>query len=672
MASQDNSFYSSPTFELFRRGLGSRIVTRFHGLNAYTPLNVLGPDWAQDLLNVIVNSDGHLSKFRLPQPLSPPTVFPSGPQQMLDFQRQNGLRQIVASIGNSVGFYSNDGTVGPTLFGVGIYGPGAPQLAGPWSFVEVGNIVLGFNGQVSFKWTGTDSLIIGIEIPLIAPTVIVGAPASGTLNPTFGYEYAYSWKASGASPALAGPSPIEVSTASPNSPQQGAVAPATNISLTVSAGVAVPPDPQIDTIVWWRTLDGGGDLFRLAEVNINTGIVTFNTATVTTSGVAPFLSIKDNTPDAALDQTTRAPFLNALPLTGKYAAVGQGRVFIGNLPGAPQDIIYSGYERILVGNPPETYPPNNRLRLQIGAEAINGLGVLQQGVVGFSNADRIYMLRGQVEDITDTAPVQFTQYLIELPWKMGCLCHQTIQATPYGLVWLAGDRTVQLFDGYQTIQDISGPVYPILRGITKGAEALCSSAYFNWLERDWYALLVPYGGSITPNRAIFWGLNKDTSSIDIFICTIPMDGIATMVTSQNQRQLIMGRVGQLFNLPVSSDTKGGIADLTLVPATAGQLPAYWFGGYNGNDSPQRAEMFRWVRLVTDQAPQSFQIMASLVDDDVHPLTAPVFMGPLQMKSSKLGINQRAKRCAILVDFPVQDVSANVLELQVHSVPSSDR
>lgn len=667
MASQTNSFYSSPTFELFRRGLEPRIVTRFHGLNAYAPLNVLGPDWAQDLLNVIVNGNGELSKFRLPQQLSPPTAFPAGPQQIFDFQRANGLRQVVVNIGSSLGFYTNDGTVGPTLFGVAGFASGDPHLAGPWSFVEAGNIVMGFNGQVSFKWTGTDSLNIGIAIPGLAPIVAILA---GNLSPAFGYEWAYSWKSSGNAPALAGPSPVEVSTASPATAQTdgGGV----NHQYQLTAATPAPPDVQFDTLVWWRTLDGGGDLFRLAEVNINTGAVTFNAATVTAVGAIPYLSITDNTPDSKLDQTTRAPFINNPPLTGKFAAVGQGRVFVGNLPGAPQDIIYSGYERILVGNPPETYPPNNRLRLQIGAEEVNGIGVLQSGIVGFSKADRMYMLRGQVEDITDTAPVQFTQYLIELPWKVGCLCHQTIQPTPYGLVWLAGDKTVQLFDGINTIQDISGPVYPILRNITQGAEALCSSAYFNWLERDWYALLVPYGGSAVPNRILFWGLNKDTSSIDIFVSTIPADGIGILLNSKNQRQLLIGRAGQLFNLPVGSDTRGGIADLSLIPATAGQLPAYWYGGYNGNDSPQRAEMFRWVRLITDQAPQSFQAMFSLVDDDLYPLTAPLFMGPRQFQSSKMAINQRAKRCAVLIDFPVQDVSANVMELQVHSIPSADR
>lgn len=654
-------FASTPTFELFRRGLEPRTIKRFHGLNAYAPLTQLRADWAQDILNVIVGSSGRLSKLRLPQQLTPPTAFPSGPQTFFDFQQANGTRQIFANINNTLAYYTNDGTV------LNVIETNAID-AGTWSFGEVSNILLGVNGQRAVKWTGTDLLNVGIQQATVAPAVL--SQAGGNLSPAFGYEWAYSYKCSGAAPGLNGPSPVEVGTASPATAQTGAGD--VNHKYKLTATAPAPADAQFDTLVWWRTIDGGGDLFRAAEVNINTGAVTFNAATVVVSGAIPYLSIIDNTPDSALDQTTRAPFLNAPPTAGKFIAIGQGRAFIMNLPGAPQDIIYSGYERILVGSPPECYPPNNRLRLAIGAEAIAGGGVIQAGVVAFSNVDKMYMLRGQVEDITDTAPVQFTQYLEELPWVLGCFSHATIKATPYGLVWLAADKTVQLFDGHSQPQDLSIPVYPILRGITKGAESACSAAYFNWLERDWYALLVPYNGSLTPNRIIIWGLERDTSTVDIFVSTIPADGIGTVTTSQGQRSLLIGQKGQLFNLPVSDDATGGISDLSLIPATNGQLQAYWRGGYAGNDSPQRAEMFRWLRLITDQDPAVFQTTIRAVDDEAYPISAPLILGPRKLTASRQSINRRAKRLSVEINFPVQDVSANVLELQINSIPSSDR
>lgn len=657
------TFASTPTFELFRRGLEPRVVKRFHGINVYKPLTHLGPDWAQDCLNVIVGSNGLLSKFRLPVKLTAGgSVIPAGPQTFIDFQQANGTRMIVANVGTTLQRYTNDATVGATTIAIA-----SPLNAPPWAFVEVSNIVIGVNGQRTVKYTGTDLLNLGMAAPPAAPGVAI---QGGNLSPAFGLEWAYSWKCSGNAPGLQGPSPIEVGTASPATAQTGGGQ--VNKAFIVSANGPALADPQFDTLVWWRTIDGGGDLFRLAEVNINTGAVTFNAATVTTFGVAPFLSIADNTTDNLLDQTTRAPFLNSPPPQGKYITVGQGRVIIMNLVGAPQDAVYSGYERILVGNPPECFPPNNRLRLSIGAEAIAGGGVIDAGIVMFSTTSHMYMLRGQMEDITDTAPVQFTQYLKELPWALGCLSHWTIAATPYGLIWLAGDKTVQIFDGYSKPVDISEPVYPILRNITPGAEGNCRGAYLNWLERDWFVLLVPYNGSITPNRMIFWGLDKDTGSIDIFVSNVPADGIGTMTTAAGQRQLVIGRTGQIFKLPVSDVSTGGLSDLGIVPATAGQLPAYWFGGYAGNDTAQRAEMWRWVRLVTDQAPQAYQCMFSLVDDDAHTFLAPYIIGPKAMTSSKQTVNVRAKRMATLIQFPVQDVSANVLELQIHSIPSSDR
>lgn len=658
------TFASTPTFELFRRGLEPRVIKRFRGMNAYKPLNQLGPHEAQDCLNVIVGSNGLLSKFRLPVKLTlGGSSIASGPQAIFDFQQANGTRQIFVNLNTTLQYYINDGTVGPTSASVA-----NPLNAGPWSFVEVANILIGTNGQRIVKWTGTDLLNIGMAAPPTAPLAIVSG--AGVLSPVFGLEWAYSWKCSGAAPGLAGPSPVEVSTASPATAQFGGGQ--VNKAFQLNANAPIPPDAQFDTLVWWRTLDGGGDLFRLAEININTGAVTFNAGPVGTFGAAPFLAIVDNAPDALLDQTTRAPFLNGQPIVAKYAAVGQGRVVLMNLVGAPQDAIYSGYERIQIGNPPECYPPNNRLRLSIGAESIAGGGIIDAGVVMFSNTDKMYMLRGQMEDITDTAPVQFTQYLKELPWKLGCFSHQTIQATPYGLVWLAGDKTVQLFDGSSQPQDISQSVYPILRNITPGSEGNCQSAYFNWLERDWYCLLVPYGGSISPNRIIFWSLDRESSTIEVFVSNIPADGIATITTSTLQRMLVIGQRGQLYQLAVSDVSTGGLSDLSIVPSTAGQLPAYWFGGYAGNDESTKAEMWRWVRLVTDQPPQAYQCMFSLVDDDTHTFTSPYIIGPRQLKSSKLGVNVRSKRMATLIQFPVQDVSANVLELQINSIPSSDR
>lgn len=498
------------------------------------------------------------------------------------------------------------------------------------------------------------------------PSTVIELNA-GTITPSFpvpliGWSWGYSYKNSitghvgNISPATA-----QIIPAAGNGTQLLAVAPADN---------------QIDTIVWFRTLDGGGDYFRLCEININTGAITTpNTGTqvVAVSSGGKFIAVNDNnTPDSALDKTTRGPLVNNPPPVGKYLAVGQSRVAIFNLVGAPNQIAYTGFEQILVGRPEESCPPNNRLLLSIGAEAINGGGIIDAGIVAFSATKRMYMLRGNLEDITLAAPIQFSAFLKELPWNMGTLCHDSIQSTPYGLLFWATDKTVNIFDGYNQPQDLSEPVYPILRRATPGQESNAKSCYFNWLERDWYGLTFAIDGSLINNFTIFWALHKDTNEVDIFPCAIPMSSMMVLSTPLLQRVLAIGNGGIISNLPVSQDTVGGIADLSIIPATGGNLQAYWRNGYFGSDTPQRSEMWRWLRLVTDQPPQSFQVTIRLVDDDMYPVTAPYIIGPVKLTTSRQAINRRAKRCSVEINFPQQDVSSNVLELQVMSVPSSDR
>jgi len=365
--------------------------------------------------------------------------------------------------------------------------------------------------------------------------------------------------------------------------------------------------------------------------------------------------------------------VNNPPPVGKYVATGQGRVFIANLVGNPQEIACSGYEQILFGNPPECFPRFNRLRLQVGAESIAGVGVIQSGVVGFSQTGRMYMLRGQVEDITTSAPVVFTQYLEELPWGLGCMNHYSIAATPYGLVWLAGDKTVQFFDGRSKPTDISRPVYPLLQTITPGQESACIAAYFNWLERDWYCLLAPVGGSIAPNRIIFWSLSEDTGQTDIFVSDIQADWIGAYTSSKLQRQLLISQGGYIKQLPISADTVGGITrDETITPATSGKLNAYWRSGYFGNEQPYRSKAFRFGKLISDQDPSAFSATLRFVDDNGRTVRDPEIVGPKKLKKTRIPIGKRAHRCSVEINFPSEDASVNVTELAVASIGTSDR
>jgi hypothetical protein len=509
-----------------------------------------------------------------------------------------------------------------------------------------------------------------------APTLNQNLALAAGLSPAFGYSYSYAWKNS-----VTG----HVGNVSIADAASGA------FTKKANQAIASPPNPadaQIDTIVWFRSLDGGGDQFRLCEVNLATGaITTFSSGTQITAQIigAQYLQITDASPDSSIDQATRGPLINNPPVQGNYVALGQSRLFVFNLAGSPQDIIYSGYEQILLGRPEESFPPNNRLRLSIGAEQIAGGGVLQAGVVAFSQTGRMYMLRGQVEDISLAVPVNFSAYLEELPWTLGCASHFTIQSTPYGLIWLAGDKTVQLFDGRSEPVDISAPIYPYLRRITPGTESQCVASYFNWLERDWYVLLAALDGSLTINRMFMFAANKipqsnDLESMELFVSDIPANlpagtvpWIGLITTSTLQRELCIASQGRIQNLPVTSDTVNGVTvDFTINPSTAGNLNAFWRGGYFGNINPQRSKLWRWLRLITDQDPKAFKVLMRYVDDEQRTFTQPEIQGPFTLRTSKQGLNHRSNRASVEIDFPAQDAPANVLELTVTGIPTADR
>lgn len=735
------SFASTPTFELFRRGLEPRVLQKFRGINTYRSLAELGPQHAQDCLNVIAPGWGGLSKLRLPQALSA-AIGATGPNIFFDFQQGNGTRQVVANIGNSIYYYTWNGA--GTALNAGILIETSGNDAPPWSFAEANNMLFGANGIVMKKWTGANWWNNGIAGPAMAPVasavalpvganmteilgianlnqifVTVNNPPGFNASPgqsviitgTVHYNGTYpiallSNSIGGTTEAFLTSAPppstvlelnAGVITLSPQvaiigwswgyayknsitghvgniSPTTAPTIPAATFGTQLLA--VAPTDPQVDTIVWFRTLDGGGNWYREVEVNINTGaLILANTGiyvSVALSG-GKYLILNDyNSSDSALDTLTQGPLINNPPPVGYHLTIGQSRVFIANLVGAPNQIAYSGYEQIFYGQPAESYPPYNRIKLNIGAESVNGIGVLDAGIVAFSATNRMYMLRGQIEDITQSAPVQFSAYLKELPWKIGTMCHDSIQATPFGLVFLATDKTVQYFDGYSTLSDISRPVYPILQRMTTGYESQAKSAYFNWLNLDLYALTFPIDGSVVNNYTLLWVLNKETQEIDVFPCNIPMTSIGILTTPLFQRLLAIGNGGIISNLPASQDTVNGIAVLNDIPPTNGQLPAYWRSGYAGNDSSQRMEMWRWIRLITDQPPQAYSVQFRVINDDTNLITNPYIIGPVNSTSPRKQINRRGKRLSVEIDFPQQDVSANVLELQILSIPSSDR
>jgi hypothetical protein len=422
-----------------------------------------------------------------------------------------------------------------------------------------------------------------------------------------------------------------------------------------------------DGVGVFRTTDGGGDFYQLGAPQNGGG----------GAAGAWTYQIHDTSDDSGnfgINLQIGAPLLNFAPPAGKYLSKFQGRVYIFNLATDPQGIAYTGYEQILLGRPERTSPPNNRLHLELGADPIRGGGVLQAGVVAFSESDRMFMQRGIVEDITVTIPVNFTSYLEELPWHIGLSSHATVASTPYGLAFLAGDHTVRVFDGQNIPIDISGAAYPVLRSITPGQAQNACGCYFRWLERDWYVITIAINGSVINNRLVFFDLNPDAEkNIGIFLASIQADSLAAGEDPNGTRFLFAGQNGKIVQLVVQSDTTSGIS---LTPtSTAGQLAAWWEGSYIGNDSPELKKHFRYYRLVSDPPARDadWKMGFSLVDDDTRTFQNPQVV-PLAkvFVENRFPVDVKATRCAPLIQFPIEDRSCNVLQLTGYYCPTGVR
>ena len=417
----------------------------------------------------------------------------------------------------------------------------------------------------------------------------------------------------------------------------------------------------------FRTTQGGGDFYQLG-----------NPQAGGTGAAGPwtyqFHDTSDDSGNFGINLEISAPLINFAPPAGKYLSKYQGRVYIFNLATDPQGVAYTGYEQILLGRPERTSPPNNRLHLELGADPIRGGGVLQAGVVAFSESDRMYMQRGIIEDITVTIPVNFTSYLEELPWHIGLSSHATVASTPYGLAFLAGDHTVRVFDGQNIPVDISGGAYPVLRSITPGQAQNAAGTYFRWLERDWYVITIATGGSASNNRLVFFDLNPNAdANVGIFLASVQADTVCVSEDPNGTRRLVVSQGGNILQLNVQSDTTGGIS---LTPtATSGTLAAWWEGAYQGNDAPELKKHFRYYRLVCDPPARDagWQMSFEIVDDDTRTIQNPQIV-PLAKAfcENRFPVDVKAVRCSPLVQFPLTDQSCNVLQLTGYYCPTGVR
>jgi hypothetical protein len=420
------------------------------------------------------------------------------------------------------------------------------------------------------------------------------------------------------------------------------------------------PDPQVDTLFWYATLDSGSNWFR---DNNPDGYP-----------VSSGYSIGDGNDDDLIDVTIQGSLINIPPQVSTKLSKWQSRIYA--VPVAnPQSLIYSGYEKILVGRPECNFPPGNQILLNIGANVIKAHAPLMNGVVIWDNTNKMFMFKGTVEDIVTTQPVSYSEQVEEMPWQIGNYSHEATKSTPYGVIWFGADKAFHKWNGifYGEIigpVDISQNIYPLLQRITPGTEGKVQAEYFNFLERDWYVALICIDGSITPNRILFFDVSKeDADNLGTFISDIQADAICVRTDSQGQRHLLITVQGRVYEIKATTTATAGIhAQMT---STSAQLDAWWLSGYDGSEEPLMMKMYRFGRLVADQT--GFNLIATLVDDETSTLVQPVNQRNLYLSpDGKFAINWKARRCSLLVQFPTADIDASVIQLSLVKKELSNR
>jgi hypothetical protein len=388
---------------------------------------------------------------------------------------------------------------------------------------------------------------------------------------------------------------------------------------------------------------------------------------------------QDTASDGDLDVSRVAPLINNPPPNAKYLAKYQGRTILMNLEDDEMGAVYSGYEAILEGRPEESFPVNNRFHFALGADALRGGGPTANGFVFFGRSNRdktdcMYIVRGQLQDVTVDAPVQFSTFLQPLPWAIGCFSAYTIAATPQGLVWLASDKTIQIYDGEKPPQPLSSNISPLLRLITPGTEANCRATFFNWLEREWYVLTVAINGNQSANQIIIVDLDPNpNTNAGIFRSDISADEVGVIENSSGQSQLIIAAQGILKQFLVNSDTWYGYSDpVTTNSDQTATLNAYWRSGPFGYDDPGLVKMHRWATVATNPNQAGFFVQPRLIGEDNN-FQFPELLPMEELDTDgRFPVNAKGRAIQYEVQFPRLDRSANLVYIESNYIPLARR
>lgn len=431
-------------------------------------------------------------------------------------------------------------------------------------------------------------------------------------------------------------------TASPVTPTIGPLAQQSPVIFS-----PIPPaDPQIDTYALFRNLDNGGDWYLVG------------TYPLPAAGPFPLqVAMLDTTTDTVLESSAQTPpYDNGVSPNGKYIMASGDRVVMCGIPGQEDVVAYTGYESIPFGRPQESWPRFNQLNVGQGQCAPVGLGNCRYGTVIFCTKKVMYILNGNLSDVTTSAVTPLSFGLRELPFKVGLYSHFSVQSTPQGVIFLDDSFNLQMFDGYFPPTIIAPVLKGVLATMTPGSQDVVTSAFIPYLDRQWYILSFPANGSVTNNRTIIVDLTVDGArNTGAWVFDYSLDAVLDMIYADGTRHAICA---QSQTLPVPADTPaaGWLTELPLTGYAPGDalLPgAHYRTGYigiqdeDGIDEWAYFKLFRFIRMMTEQG---LTVYAYLVDGDKYTFTNPL-VKKFTSDNGVYSVNTKCRACSLDIIFP---------------------
>lgn len=271
-------------------------------------------------------------------------------------------------------------------------------------FAQFRSLVFLFNGRENLIYVNGATRAIGITPPNNAPTF--NSNISGSLNASGSYLYCYAY--------------YNTTTGARSSPSPASAAMTTTASLAgIKINVTAGDSNTADKIQIYRSIDGGSTFFREAQIAIS--------STTYESTVADL----DLTTEMETDDSQ-------LPEAGKFAVVGDNRVFVAGFSSNPNRIHYSKIG--IDGSMPESYQAADFIDCNINdGDQIVGLGMLGDTPIVLKEFSVGRLVRTQTSQ-QGLERTGFPKYVYEqISTEVSGVSHHSILSNDNLCIWLGRD-----------------------------------------------------------------------------------------------------------------------------------------------------------------------------------------------------------------------------------------